>query len=141
MYISWGDIGMEFMNPNTDRDTVLTLKRWLENKNKNHSFADYFTECGYGSIGIFDAGEVGRILYDEIKDSCIVVQWFIDKNAEGIETIEGIPVRLMKDVFTLPKVDIVCVSPIYDYEAVSAFLIKHNPEIRTLSLKDVAYEI
>lgn len=133
---------MEFANPNSERDTILLLKRWLENKNHNRSFADYFVECGYDSIGICDAGDIGKILYDEIK-SCpkIKVKWFIDKNAEGIGNIEGKPVRMMKDIFNLPAVDIVCISPIYDYESLSNYLFKDNPQISTLSLKDAAYEI
>ena len=123
---------MGFFNPNTDRDTILTLKRWLENKNKGRSFADYFRECGYRTVGIFDAGEIGRILYEELKDTGIRVEWFVDKNAEGIQWIDGIPVKLMQEVFDLPAVDIVCVSPIYDYEAVNRYLAAQDPQIRDL---------
>ena len=132
---------MEFANPSIDRDTIQLLKRWLENKNNNKSFCDYFSTAGYKTIGIMDAGEIGRILYDELRNSKIEIKWFIDKNAEGVSTIDGIPVRLMKDIFSLPMVDIICVSPIYDYEAVNAFLTQHDPEIHTISLKDAAYEM
>lgn len=132
---------MEFANPSIDRDTIQLLKRWLENKNNNKSFCDYFATAGYKTIGIMDAGEIGRILYDELRNSKIEIKWFIDKNAEGISAIDGIPVRLMKDIFGLPMVDIICVSPIYDYESVNAFLTKHNPEIHTINLKDAAYEM
>jgi len=132
---------MEFANPNTDRDTILTLKRWLENKNRGKNIADYFHNCGYTSVGILDAGEIGRILYDELKGTDIKVEWFIDKNAEGIVEIDGKPVCLMKDVFTLPKVDIICISPIYDYEAVNRFLVGRDPGMCTLSLKDATYEV
>ncbi|MCR5249103.1 MAG: hypothetical protein K6E50_00700 [Lachnospiraceae bacterium] len=132
---------MEFGNRNTDKDTILTLKRWLEAKNRDRSFADYLKECGYLRVGIFDAGEIGRILYDEIKNSGVEVCWFVDKNAEGIAELDGKPVRLMRRVFELPSVDIVIISPIYDYEAVTGFLAEHDPTICTLSLKDAAYEL
>lgn len=132
---------MIFSNKNEGRDTLLLLKRWLENKNKGKSFADYFTECGYRTIGIFDAGEIGRILYDELCGSDIEVKWFVDKNAEGMCRVDGIPVKLMRDVDSLPEVDVVCVLPSYDYEAVTSYLVGYDPKIRTISLKDAVYEI
>lgn len=132
---------MEFANPNFNKDTIQTLKRWLENKNEGKSFASYFRECGYSSIGIMDAGEIGRILYGELKGTGINVRWFVDKNAEGIDNIDGIPVRMMKDVFEMERVDIICISPIYDYEGVSNFLMRNDPGIRTISLKDAVYEM
>ncbi len=132
---------MEFTNPSGQRDCILTLERWLENRNTGKGFAEYFLNCGYKTIGICDASAIGRILYDELRVyKAVEVKWFIDKNAEGINSIDGIPVRLMKDIFELPLVDIVCVSPIYDYGALSDFLISNNPKISTLSLKDAAYE-
>ena len=132
---------MEFANPNFNKDVMQTLKRWLENKNEGKNFAGYFSECGISSIGIMDAGEIGRILYGELKNTVVNVKWFVDQNAEGIDNIEGIPVRMLKDVFELESVDIICISPIYDYEALSSFLIKNDPGIRTISLKDAAYEM
>ena len=88
-----------------------------------------------------DAGEIGRILYGEIKDSDIKVKWFVDRNAEGIDNIDGIPVRLMRDVFTLEDVDIICVSPVFDYEALNNYLVRNDPMIRTICLKDAVYEM
>lgn len=132
---------MEFMNPNIDKETIVTLKRWLENRNNNRNISDYFMECGYRSIAIFDAGEIGHILYDEIKNSEIEIKWFVDKNAEGICEIDGIPVKRIQEVFDLPEVDIVCISPIYDYEALNTYLVSHDANIRTLSLKDAVYEM
>ncbi len=132
---------MEFANPNINKDTIQTLKRWLENKNAGKSFVDFFREYGCSSIGIMDAGEIGRILYGEIKDSDIKVKWFVDRNAEGIDNIDGIPVRLMRDVFTLEDVDIICVSPVFDYEALSNYLVRNDPMIRTICLKDAVYEM
>ena len=132
---------MEFANPNYNKDVMQTLKRWLEDKNEGKSFAEYFRECGCSSIGIMDAGEIGRILYGELKNTGITVKWFVDQNAEGIDNIDGIQVRMMKDVFELESVDIICISPIYDYEALSSFLIRNDPRIRTISMKDATYEM
>lgn len=132
---------MEYANPNENRETIILLKRWLENKNKNRTFADYFHECGYKSVAIMDAGDIGRILYEELKDSDIKVRWFVDRNAEGLHDIDGIPVRMLKDVFDMPTVDVICVSPVYDYEGINKYLVSHDAKYRTLCLKDAAYEM
>lgn len=131
---------MEFSNPNEGRETIILLKRWLENKNNGRTFVDYFHENGCKSVAIMDAGEIGRILYGEIKDSDIKVLWFADRNAEGLHDIDGIPVCMMKDVFDMPDVDIICVSPVYDYDAVNRYLVGHDAKYRTLCMKDAVYE-
>ncbi|MBR1702190.1 MAG: hypothetical protein IJ716_09585 [Lachnospiraceae bacterium] len=131
---------MEFQNPNSNKDIIITLKRWLENRNHKKTFADYFRECGYETIAIVDAGEIGRILYDELKESEINVKWFADENAEGIREIEGIPVCLMKDMINMSDVDIICISPIFDYAAITRYLVNKNCKIATLCLKDAVYE-
>ena len=132
---------MDFINENASRDIITTLKRWLENKNAGKSFSKYLIDNGYMTIGIMDAGEIGKILYEELKKSEVEVKWFVDRNAEGIGQIDGKPVRLLRDVFLLEKVDIICVSPIYDYEKVYSYLVEHDPTICTLSLRDAAYEM
>ena len=58
-----------------------------------------------------------------------------------IVDIDGIPVKLIKQVNTLDEVDIVCISPVYDYEMVTRFLVELKPEIRTIALCDVVSEI
>ncbi|WP_031549209.1 hypothetical protein [Oribacterium sp. FC2011] len=130
-----------YKNPNDVWDTMVTLKRWLENKLDLKSFESYFQQYGYKTIGFFDAGEIGKMFLKELQGTEIRIDWFVDNNAEGIGHIEGIPVYLMKDVLKLPKVDIVCVSPIFNYEAVNRYLVENNSHIRTLSLKDATFEI
>ena len=132
---------MMFNNPKREQETIETLTRWLENRINGVAISEYFSECGYQSVGIIDAGEIGKMLYQELKKSTIEVRWFIDKNAEGIVDIDGIPVKLIKQVNTLDEVDIVCISPVYDYEMVTRFLVELKPEIRTIALCDVVSEI
>ena len=132
---------IDYKNPNDVWDTLLTVKRWLENKLDHKSFEFYFQQYGYKTIGFFDAGEIGKMFLKELQGTEINIEWFVDDNAEGIGQIDGIPVYLMRDVLKLPKVDIVCVSPTYNYEAVNRFLVENNCYIKTLSLKDASYEI
>ena len=121
-------------------DTVTLFKRWLENRNDNKMFGDYLLECGYRSVVIFDAGEIGRILYDEIKKSDVQVCCFYDRNAEGIKEIDGIRVYPFSKLDKMPDADIVLVSTIYNYNYLLEKLVKINPAIRTLYLRDAVYE-
>lgn len=130
----------ELENKNYAMDTVATLKRWLENRNNNLSFVDYFHEYQCSTIAIFDAGEIGRLLYEEIKGSDIKVAFFIDRNAEGIHNIDGIPVIPINKIAKQPEVDIIVVSPVYNYEEVLRLFMEVNKELRSIALKEAVYE-
>lgn len=127
-------------NKNSDRDCFVTVKRWLENRNKGKTFVDYFVECGYNTIGIYGAGDLGRLLYDEIRNSNIKVQYFVDRNAEGIKAIDGIPVVMIDEIEKMNEVDILIITPIGNYNLISKLLVMKAPILRTLSLKDAVYE-
>lgn len=130
----------ELENKNAAKDTAATLKRWLENRNAGKTFVDFFHEYGCNTIAIFDAGELGRLLYEELKDSDIKIQYFIDKNAEGIDHIDDIPVVMVKSIADMPEVDMVVVSPVYDYEEVLRLFMEINQEIRSIGFKEAVYE-
>ncbi len=131
---------MTLENENLNKEGFVTLKKWLENRNRGKTFADYFHEYGYQSIAIYDAGELGRLLYDEIKDSDIGVKYFIDRNAEGIKEIDGIPVIILSQIGGMEEVDVLLVSPVVNYDAVCRLLAESEPEIRTLAFRDAVFE-
>lgn len=130
----------ELENKNAAKDSAATLKRWLENRNAGKTFIDFFHEYGCNTIAIFDAGELGRLLYEELKDSDIKIQYFIDKNAEGIDHIDDIPVVMVKNIANMPEVDMVVVSPVYDYEEVLRLFMEINQEIKSIGFKEAVYE-
>lgn len=127
-------------NENLNRDGFVMLKRWLENRNAGKTFVDYFHEYGYLTLAVYDAGELGRLLYEEIKDSDLTLRYFVDRNAEGLGTIEGIPVISLSQISCMEEVDVLIVSPIADYDAVCRVLAEKAPELRTMSLKEAVYE-
>ena len=81
---------MKLENENLHKDGFTTLKKWMENRNAGKTFVEYFHEYGYKTIGIYDAGDLGRMLYEEVKDSDITVKFFVDRNAEGIGSMESL---------------------------------------------------
>ena len=127
-------------NENLNRDGFVMLKRWLENRNAGKTFVDYFHAYGYQTIGICDAGELGRLLYEEIKNSDIAVRYFADRNAEGLQRIDGIPVVPLSKIADMEQVDALLISPIVDYDAICRLLAEKAPGVQTLPLKEAVYE-
>ncbi|MCI8949030.1 MAG: hypothetical protein HFG49_03175 [Lachnospiraceae bacterium] len=123
------------------RESFMAVKRWLENRNANKTFADYFHRYGYKTIAIYGAGDLGRLLYEEIKNSDIKVKYFIDRNGEGIHEIDGIPVTTISSAGEMEEVDILVVTFLNTYDKMCETLARYAPEIRTLSLKEALYEV
>lgn len=131
---------LDLENKNLNREGFTLLKRWLENRNAGKTFVDYFHEYGYRSIAIYDAGELGRLLYDEVKDSDIRVKYFVDRNAEGLRDIDGIPVILLRQIGEAEDVDALLVSPVVNYDALCRATAELAPTLRMLALRDAVYE-
>lgn len=127
-------------NKNINREGFTMLKRWLENRNAGKTFVDYFHWCGWKTIAIYDAGEIGRLLYGEIKDSDIAIKYFVDRNAEGLKSVDGIPVILLPDIGKMEEVDILVVSPAVNYDMFCRAVAEYAPRLRTLPLRDAVYE-
>lgn len=130
----------DYENANKYFDCFVTMKRWLENRNNGKTFDEYFIKCGYKEIAIYGAGDVGNLIYEEVKNSDVKVKYFVDRNGEGLGTIDEIPVITLNDIEKIEEVDIMVVSPIDNYDAICRDLLKISPNIRTLSLKDAVYE-
>ncbi|MCI8374271.1 MAG: hypothetical protein HFI29_02375 [Lachnospiraceae bacterium] len=131
---------MKLENENLHKDGFTTLKKWMENRNAGKTFVEYFHEYGYKTIGIYDAGDLGRMLYEEVKDSDITVKFFVDRNAEGIGSIDGIPVIFFSQISEVEEADVLLVSPIVNYEAVNRILSEKGVTLRTMSFKDAVFE-
>lgn len=127
-------------NTNSDRDCFVTVKRWLENRNQNKTFGDYFHQYGYQTIAIYGAGDLGRLLYEEIRGTDVAVKYFVDRNAEGLHEVDGIPVITVPEISGMEEVDALVITPIGNYDAICRTLAGQVPEMRTLSLREAVYE-
>ena len=127
-------------NNNFQNDTVTLFKRWLENRNAGKTFAGYCHSHGYNEVSIFDAGEIGKLVYEELKDSDIKVNRYFDRNAEALGQIEGIPVYPLSDVSLMSADEIAIVSTIFDFTELYRYLVRVNPDIRAIYIRDAVYE-
>ena len=127
-------------NKNADFECFTTLKRWLENRNHNKTFLDYFHQCGYQTIAIYGAGDLGNLLYEEVKGSDVHVKYFVDRNAEGMKEIDQIPVITIPEMKNVEDVDVLVITPLGNYDAINQRLTEYMPEMRTISLREAVYE-
>lgn len=130
----------ELENANKDKDCFVTLKRWLENRNQNRTFSHYFHQYGYQTIAIYGAGDLGRLLYQELKGTDIIVKYFVDRNGEGMHQLDGIPVIPISEIHEMEEVDALIITPIGSYDGICQTLARKLPRMRTLSLKEAVYE-
>ncbi len=130
----------DFDNKGAENDGFITMKKWLENRNAGKTFVEYFHEYGYRNIAIYGAGDLGRLLYDEIKNSDITVSYFVDRNGEGMLENEGIKVITIDKVKGMPMVDALIVTPVGNYTTISKSLAIEAPDLPTLNLREAVYE-
>lgn len=112
-----------------------TLAQWMSNIQKGIHIEDYFKEKGVKTIAIYGMGELGILLYNELKKSIdIQVLYGIDQS--GVCAIDDFDVYYPEE--DLPSVDMVVVTPIsYKDEIVSK--LKEKLNCRYVSIRDVVY--
>lgn len=112
-----------------------TLAQWLTNIQNGIGVEDYLKEKGVQTVAIYGMGELGILLYNELKKSTdIQVLYGIDRS--GVCAIDDINVYYPED--DLPNVDLVIVTPIsYMDEIVSE--LKQTLDCRFASIRDVMY--
>lgn len=122
------------------KNAFQAVKRWMVKKEKGISLADYFAGYPYESIAIYGADEIGVLFLHEIRDS-LPVKYMVDKGAEGIGEIEGIPVVLPCDMKQQEQVDAVIVADLLHYPEILADLIEQEINLPAVCLKDAIFEV
>lgn len=112
------------------------LNQWLQLKQNNVSLERWFTTNGYNSVAIYGFGELGKRLYEELKDSKTDVKYVIDKNISASDYDIGI-FSLDEE---LESVDIVVVTSVFDYDNIKNDL-QDKGICQIVSLEDVVFEL
>lgn len=112
------------------------LNQWLMIRQNGVSLERYFEENGYQSIAIYGMGEMGRRLYEELKDTDVVIRYAVDKNAEMIDS----DLKIISEKEEFEKVDAIIVTATFAFEEIEEEIAKmHMGEV--LSLDDIVYEL
>lgn len=116
------------------------LYLWLKNKLNNKSIEDYFLKNKIKTIAIYGAGNLGELLYDELKNSSkvnikyLIDQGNINKNLYRIQIIK------LEQVSNVEEVDCVVVTPIYAYDSIKENLNKLGIK-KIVAIDDIITEI
>lgn len=106
------------------------MVRWMTALQNHKSIADTLTELGIHSIAIYGMGEIGTLLYNELKDTEIVIPYAIDNGGAYAE----LEIRCSDDI--LDTVDAIIVSTIYAYDEIKTNL-QGKFDGKILSLEEI----
>jgi len=112
------------------------LTRWIRMRSPGEQMRVYLLDRGIKKVAIYGMKELGEILYEELKNSSIKVEYAIDRDAEYI--ISDLEVVSPDD--KLKEVDAVIVTAIHYYSEIADSLEK-KMKCPIISLEDVIYEM
>ncbi len=112
------------------------LNQWLMLKQEGISLEKYFTDNNIKSIAVYGMGEMGNRLYNELKDSDVIIRYAIDQIAGNIYS--DLKVCSLDD--ELEDVDAVIVSATFAFSSIKDQLAE-KCDYPVISLEDVVYSI
>lgn len=107
--------------------------RWLKNNQRGQKTAEYFV--GEKTIAIYGTGELGTLLYDDLKGSSVSIQFFIDQD-EGL-FFDNIPIIRPSAVVVRPEVDEIIITPIHCFREIKMKIEEAGFKGKITSLEDV----
>lgn len=113
-----------------------TLMKWLKNKINGKSLGQRLLEMDISKVAIYGANELGKMVYNDIKESDVRVECFVDKNADKYSSSEEeIPVIKPSEISLLEKESYVLITPeYYFYEILTDLREKGITQERIISL-------
>jgi len=116
------------------------LNQWMKNKAQNKKITDYLMDNGIKTIAIYGMGEVGQLLYEELKGEQVQVLYFIESaGGNSIEDRYGKRVIGVKEINLQEKADAIIITPIYNFENIYNDIVDENVGTIVLSLEDIIY--
>lgn len=110
------------------------LIQWISLKEKGIAIGDFIKKGGYRTVAIYGMKELGELLYEEMKNSDICVEYVIDQSREFI----FIDVPVLKPNEALFPVDIIIVTAVHYFEEIKE-LLKSKVNCPICSLEDILF--
>lgn len=106
------------------------LFHWLKNKNNNKNITNYLLKQNIKTVGIYGAGNLGELLFDELKnDDEISIKCIIDRDCSNGNFLNT-PIIQMEQLKENYDVDCIIVTPIYAFEEI-------NKDLKNIGIKNV----
>lgn len=117
------------------------LLDWIDNMQAKRKISTFLEEKGYRTIAVYGKGTLGFLLYRELKDTEIHIEYFVDQAAdEYTSDVEGIPVIRKDEISDRKEVDAMIVTPIHAYKSIESDLKQMNISMPILSLTEAILE-
>ena len=94
-----------------------TLVKWVRAKVNGESIGERLKGHGINKVVLYGINDFGLIVYDDIKDFVDVVA-FIDKKADGSDSIAGKKMYGLEIVKELPKDCVFLITPEYYFKEI-----------------------
>lgn len=111
------------------------MERWLTLHEEGRTIPQILRERGMSTIALYGLGRIGKHVVRELQDSDVTILYAIDRVVSGI--YEEIPVKKAEE--SLPAVDAVIVTAVYDFEEIEEVL-KNRIDCPVISLEEILYE-
>ena len=111
---------------------------WMRILESGEDLLPYFRERDCRKIGIYGAGELAEILIREMRrKNEVEIVGLIDQSAAACREKFGLPVYLPEELAAIEDVDMIVVTAITYFDAISEKLIRMRPEIPVVSLEGI----
>lgn len=98
--------------------------KWMNNREHDLWIPDYFSKKGSPSIAIYGCGMLGRHLIWELEKMKYPISWIMDKG-DSSSTVCSKTIGI-NEVANAPKVDLIIVTAMADYEEIEKFLCDYD---------------
>lgn len=117
------------------------LNKWIKNDNKQITNEMLIKNMGYSTIAIYGNGEIGSRLIETLINTSIEIKCVIEKKANDIqmENESGIKVVGIDDISEYSQVDVIIVTPVFDYENIASELSKTGCRAEIISIEDLVF--
>ena len=110
------------------------LIQWVSLKERGITAGDFMRRNGYRTAAVYGMKELGELLYEELKNAGIRVEYVIDQVRESI----FIDVPVLKPEEPLYPVDVIIVTAVHYFEEIRESL-QNKVDCPILSLEDVLF--
>ena len=116
-----------------------TLREWIFNKQNGKSIEEYFQNNNIKTVAIYGIGTLGKLLYNDIKNYDIKIQYIIDNSCADIKKYQGVPIIKLKDIKLCLNVDAIIITPIGNYIEIIQDIEKYDTKIQKISLQNLIF--
>lgn len=129
-------LNAEYQEKDKFRGYYMILEDWLAIREEGISLGEYFIDNHFNSIAIYGMGNLGKRLYDDLKDTDIIVEYGIDQHYGG--KFKDIEIKGKNE--RLKRVDAIVVTPIFAFDSIKSELVK-IADCPIVSLEEVIYPL